>query len=123
MSFWQKLREWLLGLMGVGGEDYPGSGRDVVLTVLAGFAALILIVFPTVHEPPERLRYAAVASGVVLIAGFLLARRKLVVVGGIATIVGFRALIAAALGLWQGLVIAVLAFAVVIFCIRKAEAE
>ena len=123
MSFWQKLREWPLGLISFGGNEYPGAGRDVVLAVLMGLAALVLIVYPTEHQPSERLRHAAVASAAVIVVGLILARRKLVVIGGVAAIVGFRAAIAALLGLWQGALIAVVACAVVVLCIRNSEVD
>lgn len=71
----------------------------------------------------DRLRYAAVISGVVLIAGVILAKRKLVIIGAIAAIVGFRALIAAILGFWQGFPIAVAALFVFIFCARESDIE
>jgi hypothetical protein len=86
-------------------------------------AALILIVYPTEHHPTERLRYAAVVSTVVLIVGLILARRKLVVIGSVAAVVGFRGAVAAALGLWQGMVIAVVAFFVVVFCLRNSGTQ
>jgi hypothetical protein len=47
----------------------------------------------------------------------------LVVIGAVAAIVGFRAAIAALLGLWQGALIAVVAFAVVVLCIRNSEID
>src|ERR1700759_2326151 len=100
MSFWQKLRELLLGLFAANSDEYPGARRDLALTVVMAFAALILIVYSTEHEASERLRHAAVVSGTILILGLILARRKLIVIGGIAAFVGFRALIAAVLGFW-----------------------
>lgn len=105
------------------GYEYPGVGRDVVLSVPMAFAALILIVYPAESHPSERLRYAAASSLVVLIAGLVLARRKFIVIGSVAAIVGFRGLIAAAFGLWQGLLIAVGALAVVVFCARNSGIE
>jgi hypothetical protein len=123
VSFWQKLRESLFGLIGMTGYEYPGVGPDVVLSVPMAFAALILIVYPAESHPSERLRYAAASSLVVLIAGLVLARRKFIVIASVAAIVGFRGLIAAAFGLWQGLLIAVGALAVVVFCARNSGIE
>jgi hypothetical protein len=111
VSFWQKLRESLFGLIGMTGYEYPGVGPDVVLSVPMAFAALILIVYP------------AASSLVVLIAGLVLARRKFIVIASVAAIVGFRGLIAAAFGLWQSLLIAVGALAVVVFCARNSGIE
>jgi hypothetical protein len=123
MSFWQRLREWLLGLLGFTGQEYRGAGRDVVLSVLMALATLILTIYPTEPNPSERLRHAAVISVVVLIVGLILARRKLNVLRAVAAIVGFRALVAAALGLWQGLLIAAAALIVLIFCVRNSGLE
>ena len=61
MSFWQKLRESLFGLIGMTGYEYPGVGRDVVLSVPMAFALLILIVYavgPT--EASQKVTLAAI---------------------------------------------------------------
>ncbi len=106
---------WLLGIIGLTGDEYPGIGRDIALGIPMGFAALVLIVYPTESHPSGRLKYAAAISLVVLIAGLLLVKRRSVVVGGIAGFVALRGLIAIAQGVWQGLIIAGLATVVVIF--------
>ena len=120
MRFFQKLWRLYLGKFGLTGDEYPGISRDIALAIPLGLAALVLIVYPSENHPSERLKYAAVISLVVLLAGLLLAKRRLNVIGGIAAIVGFRGLIAAAQGLWQGLIIAGIATVAVFVCIRSS---
>jgi hypothetical protein len=121
--FWGKLSRMLLGIIGLTGHEYPGVGRDAALAIPMGFAALVLIVYPTESHPSERLRYAAVISLVILVVGLLLAQRKLIVIAGIAGFVALRGLIAVAQGVWQGLIIAGIAAVVVVFCIRSSPAD
>jgi hypothetical protein len=123
MRFLENLWRLYLGKFGLTGDEYPGIDRDMALAIPMGFAVLVLIVYPSESHPTERLKYAAVISLVVLIAGLLLARRKVIVVGGIAAIVGFRGLIGVAQGLWQGLIIAGIATVAVIFCIRSSTTD
>jgi hypothetical protein len=120
MRFFQKLWRVYLGKFGLTGDEYPGISRDIALAIPLGLAALVLIVYPSESHPSERLKYAAVISLVVLLAGLILAKRRLIVIGGIAAIVGFRGLVAAAQGLWQGLIIAGIAIVALIFCIRSS---
>jgi hypothetical protein len=123
MRFFQKLWKLYLGKFGLTGDEYPGISRDIALAIPLGLATLVLVVYPSESHPSERLKYAAVISLVVLIAGLLLAKRRLIVIGGIATIVGFRGLVAAAQGLWQGLVIAGIATVAVVLCIQSSHAD
>ncbi|SRR5713226_2506410 len=123
MRFREKLRRLLLGIIGLTGDEYPGIGRDLALAIPMAFAALVLIVYPTESHPSERLKYAAIISLAVLIAGILLAKRRLIVIAIIAGYAGLRGLIAVAQGLWQGLIITGIATVVVIFCIRSSTTD
>ena len=123
MRFWEKIWKLYLGKFGLTGDEYPGIGRDIALAIPMAFAGLVLVGYPTESHPSDRLKYAAAVSLVVLIIGLLLARRKAIVVGSIAAFVGFRGLVAVALGLWQGLIIAGIAAVVFIFCIRSSPAD
>jgi hypothetical protein len=123
MRFWEKIWKLYLAKFGLTGDEYPGIGRDMALAIPMAFAVLVLVVYPSESHPSDRLKYAAVVSLVVLIAGLLLVRRRAIVVGSIAAIVGFRGLIAVAQGLWQGLIIAGIAAVVFIFCIRSSPAD
>ena len=87
------------------------------------FAVLVLIVYPSEAHPSERLKYAAAISLAILIGGVVLAKRRRVVIAGIAAFVGFRGLIAIAQGLWQGLIIASIAAVVFIICIRYSPTD
>ena len=120
MQFLQKLWRIYLGKFGLTGDEYPGIGRDIALAIPLGLATLVLVVYPSESYPPERLKYAAVISLVILAAGLLAAKRKLIVIGGIAAIVGLRGLVAAAQGLWQGFAIASIATVVAILCVKRS---
>src|SRR5215467_4037506 len=123
MRFWEKIWKLYLGKFGLTGDEYPGIGRDMALAIPMAFAVLVLVVYPSESHPSDRLKYAGAVSLVVLIIGLLLARRKAIVVGSIAAIVGFRGLIAVAQGRWQGLIITGIAAVVFIFCIRSSPAD
>jgi hypothetical protein len=123
MRFFEEIRKFFLGKFGLTGDEYPGIGRDIALGIPMVFAALVLIVYPSEGHPSERLKYAAAISLAMLIMGLLLAKRKTVVIAGIAAFVGFRGLIAVAQGLWQGLIIAGIAAVVFIICIRNSPAD
>jgi hypothetical protein len=123
MPFWEKMWRLYLGKFGLTGDEYPGIGRDIGLAISIGFAVLVLLVYPSESHPSERLKYAAGISLVVLIAGLFLAKRKGIVVGSAAAIVGFRGLIAVAQGVWQGAVVGGISIAIVIFCIRRSPTD
>lgn len=120
MSFFQKLWKLYLGKFGLTGDEYPGIGRDIALAISMGLATIVLVVYPSEGHPSERLKYAAVISIIVLITGLLLAKRRLIVIGGIAAIVGLRGLVAAVQGVWQGLIIAGVSAIALIYCIRSS---
>ena len=120
MRFCEKIWSLYLGKFGLTGDEYPGIGRDLALAFPMSFAVLVLIIYPSESHPSGRFRYAAAISLIVLIAGLLLAKRKAIVIGSIAAVVGFRGLIAVAQGLWQGLIVAGVATVVVIFCFRSS---
>jgi len=115
--------EAIFGKIWSHGNEYQGIGRDIALAIPMGFAALVLIVYPSESHPSERLKYAAVISLLVLIGGLVLAKRRLIVVGCIAAIVGFKGLIAVAQGVWQGLIIAGVAIVVAVFCLRSSPTD
>ena len=123
MRFFEDIWKLFLGKFGLTGDEYPGIGRDIALGIPMTFAVLVLIVYPSEGHPSERLKYAAAISLAILIAGLVLAKRRTVVVAGIAALVGFRGLIAVAQGLWQGLIIAGIAAVIFIFCIRSSPAD
>jgi hypothetical protein len=123
MQFLGKVWKLYLGRFGLTGNEYQGIGRDIALAIPMGFAALVLIVYPSESHPSERLKYAAVISLLVLIGGLVLAKRRLIVVGCIAAIVGFKGLIAVAQGVWQGLIIAGVAIVVAVFCLRSSPTD
>src|SRR5260370_15256865 len=123
MRFYEKIWKLFLERFGLTGHEYAGIGRDIALGIPMAFAALVLIVYPSESHPSERLKYAAAISLAVLIGGLLLAKRRTVVLAGIAACVAFRGLIAIAQGLWQGLIIAGIAAVVFIFCIRSSPAD
>jgi len=123
MRILEKISQLLLGIIGLTGHEYPGVGRDAALAIPMGFAALVVIVYPSEGHPSERLKWAAILSLCILIVGLLLAKRRAILVAGIAAFVGFRGLIAVAQGLWQGLIIAGIAAVVFILCIRSSPAK
>ncbi|PYU53450.1 MAG: hypothetical protein DMG48_01495 [Acidobacteria bacterium] len=123
MRFGEKIWRLYLGKFGLTGDEYQGIGLDMALAIPMTLAVLVLVVYPSESHPSDRLKYAAIVSLVVLIAGLLLAKRKAIVVGSIAAIVGFRGLIAIAQGLWQGLIIVGIAALVFILCTRSSPAD
>jgi nitric oxide reductase large subunit len=111
-------------MIGLTGDEYAGIGRDILVSVCVAFATLILLVYPTERPPSERLKQAAIISLVVLVIGALIAKRRLNVVASVAAIVGFRGIFAVLRGgIWQGLLIMIIAFTVVLLCIRYSPGD
>ncbi len=115
MDFARKLKLLFLNMSGLTGDEYPGIARDILLGIPMAFAVLILLVYPSIDHPSERLKYSAIASLIVLIAGLILAKSKADVISGIAGFVVLRSIVAIVQGLvWQGLLVAGVSIAIIV---------
>ena len=104
------LMRQILRELGYDEHESPRILLDIILGGAAGFACLFLIVFLFEKKPSPELRHNTTISAIVILAGILLAKNRLIVVLSIVAVVGFRGLVAALLyGYWRALALTLLA--------------